>query len=74
MISNTKKTSVGLRMLSVLAMTLFLGGCNQTAKTNSVVIDPACMAWPNVTYSSKDTPETQTQARANNAAKAVYCG
>lgn len=32
-----------------------------------------CEAWKPVTYSSRDTPETQLEARANNAARDVYC-
>ena len=57
-----------------LAMMFSLAACSPTLKTRTAVTDPACIAWGQTTYSSKDTPETQRQARANNAARAVYCG
>ena len=38
-----------------------------------VVIDTACQAFEPIRYSRKDTPETQRQARAHNAAYDALC-
>ena len=57
-----------------LAMMFSLAACSQTTRTRTAVTDPACIAWAQTTYSSRDTDETQRQARANNEARAVYCG
>lgn len=70
--------------LSTLAMTCFLAGCSQTLTTLSGGTEPAeeadqaiatdvCRAWKPTPYSSRDTPETQTGNRANNAARVAYC-
>jgi hypothetical protein len=32
-----------------------------------------CESWPNVTWSSRDTPETIREAKANNAARGGFC-
>lgn len=59
--------------LLALVMLFLVAGCSQTTKTHIAATDPACIAWRPVTYSSRDTPETQNQARANNAAWTKYC-
>jgi starvation-inducible outer membrane lipoprotein len=69
----------------VLAMTLLLAACSQTPKTLTGATDDAALlaavtrqlcakAWRPVTYSSRDTEQTQREARANNAARDEYCG
>lgn len=68
------KTWTRQLVLLALVTTSCLAGCAQTTRTRTGAIDPACIAWANATYSSRDTEETQRQARANNAAREVYCG
>lgn len=62
--------------LLMLAAVLMLTACGTTTLISAT--DPArrdlCeRAWKPVTYSSQDTPETQLQARQNNAAYDSYC-
>lgn len=69
----------GLRVLFVLAMTFALAGCLSTrttriAETDAAIAGQVCQAWRVVTYSSRDTEQTQREAAANNAARAAYCG
>lgn len=65
-----------LMPLSLLAMTFCLAACNLptatlTDATNGSVA-AVCRAWPVVTYSSKDTAQTQKEARASNAARTAW--
>ena len=62
----------------LLATMCFLAGCQSiqtthTAETERDIVAAVCWAWKPVTYSSRDTPETQLQARANNSAHDAYC-
>jgi hypothetical protein len=62
----------------LLAMTFSLAGClststTRTDATEAAIVADVCRAWPVVTYSSRDTEQTQTEARANNAARDAYC-
>lgn len=66
----------------MLVMMFFLAGCQQTLTTRTgetdelwrAVARQVCeSAWRPVTYSSRDTEQTQLEARANNAARAKYC-
>ena len=71
-----KTTSKMLLTLPTLAIVLMLTGCGTTTLISAT--DPArrdlCeRAWKPVTYSSRDTQETQLQARQNNAAYDSYC-
>jgi uncharacterized lipoprotein YajG len=71
-------TASGSAALLMLATTSFLAGCSPTSSTLTVETESAiaadvCQAWQPVTYSSRDTEQTQLQARANNAARAAYC-
>lgn len=67
--------------LSLLAMTCFLAACQQMSTTRtaaietdtSIVLDLCEHAWKPQTYSSRDTEQTQLEARANNAAREAYC-
>lgn len=61
-----------------LAMTCLLAGCQMipttsTAGTEAAIAADVCRVWSPVTYSSRDTPETTLEVRANNAARAAYC-
>lgn len=64
----------------MLAMTFSMVGCTQTLMTPSAGIEAdkaaasaACEAWKPLTYSSKDTDQTQLEVRGNNAARGAYC-
>ena len=71
--------------LLLLPMTFVLAGCQSTTETliggtekrsadaEQAIADDVCRAWPVTPYSSRDTPETQTGNRANNAARDAYC-
>lgn len=63
----------------LLVMMLSLVGCQsiqttRTAETEEKIAEDTCSVWKAVTYSSRDTPETQLEVRANNAARKAYCG
>lgn len=46
----------------------------QTAETEAAMVADLCdHVWRPVTYSSRDTEQTQIEARAANAARAAYC-
>lgn len=66
--------------LTLLGMTSLLVGCQltQTTETAAINLDreltaQVCDVWKPVTYSSRDTDQTQLEARANNAAREAYC-
>lgn len=66
-------------VLLLLATTWLLTGCSPTtttltAATDERVASGVCAVWLPVTYSSRDTDQTQLEARANNAARDAYCG
>lgn len=67
-----------LAMMCVLAacsptLTTLTGGTDAPAAEASISAD-VCRAWKPVTYSSRDTGQTQLEARANNAGRDSYCG
>jgi len=65
----------------LLLVTMFsVAGCQNllTTRTGATRADTTtaiqvCSIWGAVTYSSRDTPETRLEARANNAARDAYC-
>lgn len=79
MLSKTFKKT-GLTALWMLGTTFCLGGCLpiQTTQTGAieadqVVVTSVCRAWLPISYSSRDTEQTQLEVRANNAAQSAYC-
>lgn len=75
-------------LLPTLAMMCLLGGCASirtlipTAGTDDPALQASAAAiaadmcrrgWRPQTYSSRDAPETQREAQANNAARDAYC-
>lgn len=67
-----------LTRLSLLVTMFLLVGCQltqttRTSETEKSLAFSVCKAWKPVTYSSKDTEQTSTEARANNAARTSYC-
>jgi hypothetical protein len=58
---------LGLGMLSILALT----GC---AKMTAIVgTEAACAVWKPVSWSSKDTDQTITEVKVNNARREGWC-
>ena len=58
-----------------LALALILTSCATTG-TGAIspgAIERACSAWPYVSWSSRDTPGTIVDAKANNAARMAFC-
>jgi hypothetical protein len=76
-LSSYKPNALTLPLL--LAMMLSTTACTLTtttltAETDAQITSAICTkAWRPVTYSSRDTEETQREARANNAARDAYC-
>ena len=67
-----KSTSTIWLGLTMLATASILAGC-QTATRTSAPTRSVCSLFPPITYSSRDTPETQTQIRRHNAGYDSYC-
>lgn len=64
-------------LLIALGLPFLTAACGMTFRTSIVETDMAiaqrvCQAWQPVTYSSRDTPQTRTEARANNAAREAF--
>ena len=58
----------------ILSACATMGSGGTEAALNAAAILRICEAWPNVTWSSRDTPETIADAKASNAARAGFCG
>lgn len=58
----------------MLALILTSCATTGTGAIDAVALQRICAAWPYVTWSVRDTPETITDAKANNATKAAFCG
>lgn len=71
----TASASIALSMLATVFLTAACSPTTQTriAGTEGQLAADVCRAWLPVTYSSRDTDQTQIEARANNAARAAYC-
>ena len=50
-----------------------MGSGGTEAATSPAAVLRICQTWPNVTWSSRDTPETVRDAKANNAARRAFC-
>ena len=63
------------KMRFVLAMLLMspLMACSSLTGT-SATNGAACEVWKDVSWSSKDTPQTITEIKVNNARRDGYCG
>jgi hypothetical protein len=62
-----------MRLLLAMPLLLVLTGCSKvmgTAETNL----SACSVWRDISWSSKDTPQTITEVKVNNARREGYCG
>jgi len=62
--------------LLLLAFALILTSCatTGTGAISPQAVERICSAWPAVSWSSRDTAETIIDAKANNAARAAFCG
>ena len=65
----------GKRMLPPVACALILTCCatTDTGAIDAAALERICPAWPYVTWSARDTPETVIDAKVNNAAKGAFC-
>ncbi len=63
------------RRLPPLLLALILTSCTTTGTgaIDAEGIKTVCAAWPFVSWSSRDTPATIADAKANNAAKTTFC-
>ena len=62
-----------MRFVLVMLSILPLGACSSltgTVETN----EAPCGVWKNVSWSSKDTPQTIIEVKTNNARREGYCG
>lgn len=57
----------------VLALILTSCATTGTGAIGSKAVERICSAWPYVTWSSLDTPQTILDAKGNNAAKSAFC-
>jgi len=58
------------KLTLMLAAALLLVGC----KTMTGSVGTECGVWQPITWSSRDTPETIVEVKANNARRAAWCG
>lgn len=63
-----------MRLALLLSATLPLAGCQSLTPTGAIrVVDTSCTAFRPITYSSRDTEQTQSEARGHNAAWDALC-
>lgn len=55
--------------IACVAALLILPACSKTTGT----VGTECLAWKPITWSSKDTHETITEVKANNARRKEWC-
>ena len=67
MLSNALKTRLLLAMLPLFLLT----GCFKTTAIGGT--DSACSVWRDISWSSKDTPQTITEVKINNARREGFC-
>lgn len=78
--NSSSSRTTALSVLMTLGMTLSLAACSPTLTTQTAATEAdrsiaagVCRVWVPVTYSGRDTEQTQIEARANNAARVAYC-
>jgi hypothetical protein len=59
-----------LKLITLCAATLLLAGCSRTTGTGGI---NACDFWQPVSWSQKDTQQTITEVKVNNAKRAAWC-
>jgi hypothetical protein len=57
----------------LLALILTSCAMMDTGAISPAAVERACSAWPYVSWSGRDTPETIRDVKANNAAKTAFC-
>ena len=67
MLSNAPKTRLLLAMLPLFLLT----GCFKTTAIGGT--DSACTVWRDISWSAKDTPQTITEVKINNARREGFC-
>jgi hypothetical protein len=58
-------------LMSAFVVISLLPGCTHLTRTSATEV---CAVWRPVGWSSRDTPETVTEVKANNARRAAWCG
>lgn len=63
------------RMLPLVLLAPILSSCAtmDTGAIDAAGISRICSAWQPVTWSSRDTPETIRDVKANNAGRDAFC-
>ena len=65
------KHYAGRKMLLMPVIGLLLGSCGQTTGISGA--SSACLVWPYVSWSDKDTDKTIADAKLNNARRDGWC-
>jgi hypothetical protein len=58
-----------LKLTLALASALLAASCSKTTGT----AETSCLVWQPISWSSKDTPQTITEVKLNNARQAAWC-
>jgi len=58
-----------LLLILLFALIWLLAGCTTTTAT----VGTECAVWRPISWSLKDTPETVTEVKANNARRKAWC-
>lgn len=58
------------KLMLVCVVTLLLLACTPLTRTSATDV---CAVWRPVSWSSRDTPETVVEVKANNARRAAWC-
>jgi hypothetical protein len=58
------------KLMMLCAATLLLAGCSRTTGTGGI---SECDFWQPISWSQKDTPQTITEVKINNAKRAAWC-
>jgi len=58
-----------LKLTLALASALLVASCSRTTATGAT----ECLVWKPISWSSKDTPQTITEVKTNNARQAAWC-
>jgi uncharacterized lipoprotein YajG len=68
-----------MKLVTLLSMTVLLVGCATTMGIGGINANPeaanptaVCHVWKPVSWSSKDTDQTITEVKANNAARKAW--
>ncbi len=60
-------------LVPILTCCTTTGSGGTEAASSPAAVLRTCEAWPNIAWSSRDTPETIKDAKANNAPRRAFC-